>query len=67
MDWQTVAALVLVGLVAALLLRWKWRDLRRELTTGCSGGCSCSQLPAREQRASSLAKTTSESYLGTKR
>jgi hypothetical protein len=41
MEWQTYTALAIVLAGSFLLLRWKYRDMRRELTTGCGGNCAC--------------------------
>jgi hypothetical protein len=48
MDWQSIAALAIVSCVGVLLVRWKIRDLRRELTTPCAGHCACTR-PARPE------------------
>jgi hypothetical protein len=41
MDWQGLSSLAIVALVAGLILRWKYRSLRRDLSTPCGGSCSC--------------------------
>jgi hypothetical protein len=41
MNWQEIGVMGIVAIVAAFLGRWKLRALRREMTTGCSGDCTC--------------------------
>ena len=39
MDWQTIAALLVVGLTAAILIANKFRG--RPAGSACGGGCGC--------------------------
>jgi hypothetical protein len=44
MDWQLVAALLLVIVCAAYLARVAWRSVRGA-KGGCGGGCDCRGEP----------------------
>ena len=41
-NWQTVAALAVVGMAALLLARRAWRQ-RRKRGGGCGGDCGCAR------------------------
>jgi hypothetical protein len=51
MDAQTLLALAVVAIVAIVLVRWKIRTIRQELSSPCTGGCTCSavRMPERKQ------------------
>ena len=63
MDWQTAGALAVVLVAAVVLTRWKIRSLQRDLTTPCTGSCSCGSRPAAGSTIESLEKTSPTSYL----
>jgi hypothetical protein len=50
MNWQQVAALVIVGLTAAIFLFSKFS--RRKAGSGCGAGCGCSASSAAPPRES---------------
>jgi hypothetical protein len=63
MDWQTAGALAVVLVAAVVLTRWKIRSLQKDLTTPCTGSCSCGSRPGAKRAALSLEKTPPTSYL----